>query len=223
MVITPTQRKALKAKTEAYHEQLLGPEGLELYEYLTDERGFTPKTIAKFQLGAVLDPLEGDGGYVGRIAFPYFTTSGPVAMRYRIGPGQQGPKFLQPAGSHTTMYNVLATVEHSRTIIVCEGEPDTISAAQCGLPAVGIPGASAWKPHYRAVLAGFDKTIIVADNDDGGAGAAFAEKIANAGVPSPVIMTWPQGHDLNSFMLEHGADEVRSYLKMNPGQTAAAA
>lgn len=199
---------------DAYASQLHSPAGADLYGYLVDERGLTPETVRRFKLGAVIEPEEGDGPARGRISIPYLTNAGPVALRFRKLPEQEaGPKYWQPAGTVTSIFNVHTVLEGGSYVVVAEGEFDAMVAHQCGLPAVGIPGANAWKPHYSAVFEGFERVIICGDNDDKGAGAEFAEKVAGQ-VPAPVIFMAPQGEDLNSFYNKAGARGIREWLKV---------
>src|SRR5690606_41856053 len=55
---------------------------------------------------------------------------------------------------------------------VAEGEFDAIILNSVGLPAIGLPGASNWKPSYRRLLAGFSRIWIWADPDQAGGGMA---------------------------------------------------
>ncbi len=200
---------------DAYASQLHSPQGADLFSYLVDERGLTPETVQRFRLGAVIEPEEGDAPAAGRISIPYLTNAGPVALRFRKLPEQEhGPKYWQPAGTVTSIFNVNTILQGGSYAVVTEGEFDCMIATQCGLPAVGIPGATAWKPHYSAVFEGFERTIICGDNDDKGAGAEFAEKVA-AKVPAPVVFMMPQGHDVNSYFLEAGSRGLRQLLKVD--------
>lgn len=222
-VLSLTERRSLVRRMEAYKDQLHSEEGWEAFDYLTNTRGLTPETLRHFQLGVAAEPLEADEPARNKISIPYLTPSGPVALRFRRPPSDEhGPKYWQPAGTVTSIFNVDAVIRGGSWIVICEGEIDAMTAVQAGLPAVGIPGASAWKPHYTAVFDGFERVIICADNDDKGAGEDFAQKVATS-VPAPAIFKWPEGHDLNSFYMEHGAMALWDYLKLkHPEQPAAA-
>jgi DNA primase len=212
-VLSNAQRKSLAKRAESYHEQLFSPSGTDLLDYLIDARGLEPETLSQFQLGAVVNPEGGDEQALGKVSIPYITRSGPVALRFRRGPNGDGPKYWQPPGSTITIYNVNELVKHQRWIAVCEGEIDCITAVQAGIPAIGIPGASAWKDHYSSLFEGYERVIILQDNDDKGAGADFAKKVAGE-VPAPAIIKLPEGEDVNSFYVKHGAAELRALLKM---------
>jgi DNA primase len=212
-VPSSVERKSLEKRVAAYHSQLFLPEGSDLLDYLTDVRGLEPETLSQFQLGAVVNPEDSDEPALGKIAIPYLTRSGPVALRFRRGPEGEGPKYWQPPKSQITIFNVNELVKHQKWIVICEGEIDCMTAVQAGLPAVGIPGASAWKDHYYCLFEGYERVIILADNDDKGAGMDFARKVAEE-VPAPAIIQLPEGEDVNSFYVKHGASELRGLLKM---------
>ena len=212
-VPSSAEKKSLERRAADYHSQLFSPSGTDLLDYLTDVRGLHPETLSQFQLGAVVHPDGLDDKALGKISIPYLTKNGPVALRFRRGPEGEGPKYWQPPKSNITIFNVNELVKHQRWIAVCEGEIDCITATQAGIPAVGIPGASAWKDHYYTLFEGYERVIILADNDDQGAGEEFAKKVAEE-VPEPAIITMPDGHDVNSFYCEHGAQELRSLLRM---------
>jgi DNA primase len=195
-----------------YHDQLKSPDGAELLEYLTDQRKLTMATIDRFLLGAVVNPDVLDEAAVGMVAIPYMTPTGPVALRFRRPPGREtGPKYWQPEGSALTIYNTPAFFASEETIAITEGEVDCMTLVQAGIPAVGIPGASAWKDHYELLFEGYESVIICADNDDQGAGRKFASKLAQK-VPGPKIVLLPEGHDVNSYLVEFGREALREFM-----------
>ena len=212
-MLSPVERISLAKRVSLYQDQLWSDEATDQLDYLTVDRGLDIATIARFQLGAVVNPVDSDNHSRGKIAIPYLTPNGPVALRFRKMPDQDGPKYFQPAGSKLSIFNVTQFNVPSRWIVVTEGEMDCMTAVQAGLPAVGLPGASSWRDHYSIIFAGYERVIICADNDDKGAGAAFAEKIA-AAVPAPAIFLMDEGHDVNSYVKEHGAEAFREYIKV---------
>lgn len=212
-VLSASQKSSLVKRALRYNEQLKSPAGASQLAYLQESRGFTMATIERFLLGAVTDPDVLDEQARGRISIPYLTPSGPVAMRFRAVPGvtDDKPKYWQPEGSVTSVFNVSAFNEADEAIWICEGEADTMTLAQIGLPAVGIPGASAWKDHYRLLFEGYERVIICTDNDDQGAGRKFAAKVASQ-VPGPEPILAPEGEDMNSALKVLGAQGLRDLL-----------
>lgn len=212
-VLSPAVRKSLTTRVLTYHDQLkLDPAGGLLRDYVMQERQLSQETVARFLLGAVVSPETSDEPARGMLAIPYLTPSGPVALRFRRPPDKDtGPKYWQPEGTDLTIFNVRAFFAGEHVIVITEGEIDCMTVNQCGIPAVGIPGASAWKDHYQPLFEGYDRVIICADNDDTGAGSKFAAKVARQ-VPGPEVILLPEGHDVNSFYCEVGVAGLREYL-----------
>lgn len=197
-----------------YHDQLKSPAGAGLYEYLTEERKLSPETIDRFQLGAVVNPDVLDENAQGMISIPYITPNGPVALRFRRPPGKDtGPKYWQPEGTVLTIFNTPAFFASEDTIAITEGEMDAMTLVQAGIPAVGIPGASAWKEHYRLLFEGYGSVLICVDNDDSGAGRKFASKVSQH-VPGPRLVLMPEDHDVNSYFGEFGRQALRDHLEV---------
>lgn len=221
-VLSNGERKLLARRVAEYQSQLFSDDGSPLLDYLTETRGLSVETIIRFNLGAVVNPVESDEQETGKIAIPYLTPAGPVAMRFRKMPDAKGPKYSQPAGSKLTIFNTEQFNSPKAWIVVTEGEVDCMTAVQSGLPAVGLPGVSAWRDHYSIIFAGYERVIIMADNDgngdkgaegEDGAGMKFAKKVA-ANVPAPAIFQMPEGHDVNSYYLANGAEALRAYIKV---------
>lgn len=222
----------LAEATERYHEQLLSPEGERHYEYLNVARGLDHQTITHFKLGAVLDANASHEPAQGMLAIPYLTPAGTVQIRFRREPWGFGPKYWQTSGSLIRMYNTNLLLDPGHTVFVCEGEFDAMAATQAGLPAVGIAGTNGWRKHFDLMLAGFDRVVFLADSDGKGdeekkerpadlpedrewdprgAGLKFATKHADA-LDGGVVIQMPTGHDVNSFLIEHGAEELRAHV-----------
>lgn len=181
------------------------------------KRGITSETADYFRLGLVDDPIPEHEFNKGRLSIPYITQTGIVQIRFRAlpydgipGNAEPSPKMKSEAGVGVTIYNVSALYSSEPDIFVCEGEPDTWSAHQAGLPVIGIPGANAWQSVYARVLR-FRRVRVLADNDDHGEGLKFAETVQQATRAGVTLM--PKGHDVNSFLMENGEEELRKLVK----------
>lgn len=206
------ERASLEARTAAYEEQLHSPKGAQFLDYLVSERGLTVDWIRYFRLGAVLDPMGPDANAIGKISIPYLRPNGPVALRFRRGPGQDGgPKYWQPAGTKLGLFNTAPIIAAGDWVAICEGEFDAMVATMCGIPTVGLPGVSSWKDHYYDIFQGFERVLIMGDHDDKGQGAQFAEAIA-AKVPGPEVKLMPEGFDVNDYFLKAGAAGLKQHL-----------
>jgi DNA primase len=129
------------------------------------------------------------------------------------------------------MFNTPALDVPSPFFVICEGEMDTMTAAQAGLPAVGVPGVENWQPFFARCFKGYDDVFVLADGDlpkkrpscrkckDAGhpecqghrAGLELANKIASH-VPQARTVMMPEGYDVNSFVLENGPDALRARI-----------
>jgi DNA primase len=77
-----------------------------------------------------------------------------------------------------------------------------------GLPAVGVPGASNWKPLYHRLVDDYERVIILGDGDK--AGRDFTIKLA-PNIANAVQRPMPEGEDVSSFIVKYGAEAFLSY------------
>jgi DNA primase len=180
------------------------------------ERGISEEVAARFQLGTVTDPINGHEMYEDWISIPYITAANYcVGFKFRrLDDGK--PKYGSPTGQKAHLYNVTDVLLQSPYIVVTEGELDTvITSGMLGIPAVGVPGVQAWKPHFAKLFNGYDTVYVVGDNDikeDGSnPGAEFAKRVANEVLNSQIV-TLPPGMDINDYYLAHGAEATRTLL-----------
>jgi DNA primase len=118
------------------------------------------------------------------------------------------PKYGMAIGQKTHLFNVASLLESKDTVAVCEGELDAIIATGAlGIPAVGVPGVAAWKPHYSKLLNGYGQVLVIGDNDvkeDGtNPGAEFSRRVASEIINSKICVL-PAGMDLNDVYLANG-------------------
>lgn len=179
-------------------------------------RGISEETAARFRLGTITDPIEGHQGYEGWLAIPYFTALDLcVGFKFRrLDDGK--PKYGAPVGQKSHLFNVIATLSATKSIVICEGEFDAIiMEANCGIPAVGVPGVAAWKPYYQKLFNGFDIVYVVGDNDvkeDGtNPGAEFSRRVASE-ISNSQIVTLPPGLDITDFYLANGKEATANLV-----------
>lgn len=184
-------------------------------EYL-ESRGLNGASAQHFRLGYVAEPLTGHDYLKGRLCIPYLTRAGVTELKFRrLGDGN-GPKYLYQTGATSErIYNPEALFRPLRYICVTEGELDCVTAEQCGISAVGIPGVDNWQPFFARVFAGYDKVLILGDADDGaGQGEGFANELA-ALVPNARVIMMPRGYDVNSFYIAEGAQALREKVGLD--------
>lgn len=197
-------RKSLAAVIEKYQNQVG-----EVLPYLA-ERGITVQAAERFKLGYVTP--ETDGPTRGRLAIPYLTAAGPWHVKYRCIEDHnckdlKHGKYVYDPGSQQHLFNAPTLLSATRVVVV-EGELDAVAAEQAGVNAVAYPGADTWQKnrHWRFCFDCVEQVTVVADGDDPGRKAAntVAESI-RAGITGDVsVIELPDGHDTNSFLVEHG-------------------
>lgn len=201
-----------------YQESLWDQEGSEAREYLLETRGLDAELVGTFGLGYVASPEPGHEQYRGRICIPYFNARGVTTLRFRGMPGREGnAKYLDMAGAKPLLYNITALLQGGNTLYVAEGELDTITATQMGLRTVGLSGAQKWQPHYRNLLTGYSRVIVLCDSDDDGVGLELGNLI-KAKLPDAFVQLKPapEGHDVNSAYVELGAQELLNHWRIDP-------
>lgn len=172
-------------------------------------RGLTPEVASTFRLGSVPSDVPGYEQYAGRLAIPYITPTGVVDIRFRSiddGGVPGGPKYLSRSGGSGHLYNTVDLFRPEDYIAICEGEIDTITCHAAGIPAVGLPGANSWKPHWHRAFTDYVKVFVFCDGDE--PGRELGKKIRQT-VDEAVPIHLPDGEDVNSLVLKYGAGELR--------------
>ncbi|MCZ4097328.1 MULTISPECIES: toprim domain-containing protein [unclassified Streptomyces] len=192
-----------------YHQQLAAgtPAALHL-----ESRGLTWDSARYFRLGYVGSPISGHERYAGMLAIPYINMQGVVAIRYRCLAGHDCKelghgKYTREPGDEAKIYNIKTLTLNVRRIAVCEGEIDTMTAWQCGIPTIGVSGAQNWKPLFHRHIRGYEEVVNLADGDD--AGLKLADTIMGKNEHASLAQM-PQGSDVNKYYIDHGAEALKT-------------
>jgi twinkle protein len=181
-------------------------------------RGIGMDLARSVALGVVTDPPGQHYHMRGRLSIPYLTDAGPVAIVARciekhnckeVGDPDHG-KMAKPNKQPNRLYGVQTAAWADDWIVVTEGEIDALTWHQMGVPAISIPGAKNWKPHYKNVFEDFSRVYLAIDGDDAG------KRLWNTvkGELTHVIPMWfPAGEDSNSMFVKHGKDALLERLK----------
>ena len=147
------------AKVEAYHKALL--EDKRVMDYLTDKRGFTRETISKFVVGF--------GVYEGQecIVLPYFEDGDCTLLKYRT---LHTSKYLREKYCPSPLFNIDNALKYEGSVIITEGEFDTMALDQMGLHnVVSIPcGQSTFSEENVKALKKFTHVYLIYDMDPKG-------------------------------------------------------
>jgi DNA-binding transcriptional ArsR family regulator len=150
----------------------------------------------------------------GGIEIPYRDTNGnTVAIRYRLALDGAN-RFRWRQGDTPCLYGLwrLDDWELGSDLYLCEGETDALTLWHAGLPALGIPGATAWKPEWWRNLWEFGRIVIIPDADK--AGEQMTERLV-ATCPDHLrervqVLQLPNGiKDANELWQREGANAER--------------
>lgn len=204
-----SQKKWLGELAQRYHEALDD----ETLSYLAG-RGIDKEAASGYLLGVVREPDASHEQFKDRLSIPFITPTGVVYMRFRcleahncddLGHG----KYQGPEGLPTHLYNVPALHRADRVVVICEGELDALVASEAGVDAVGVPGATNWKPFYYRLFDDFERVVVIGDGDT--AGRKFASTLAS-NIPGAIPRPMPKGHDVTSFVVANGRESFMEYV-----------
>lgn len=210
-MLTKSQLESLAQVAKDYHKAL----SAEAIAYLV-ARGISKEAAEYAQLGQITGDYAPHSSYAGWLSIPYIVVGeGVVGFKFRrLGDGN--PKYGAPANQKSHLYNVRDLEEESDVLVICEGEFDTLIVSQIlKVPAVGCPGVASWKQHFGKMVIGYDRVLIVGDNDDKADGTNpgqdFARRVAQE-VPNSQIVQLPSGMDITDCYLTEGPDKLRERL-----------
>src|SRR5699024_2377399 len=212
--LSESQRASLQEAVTEFHSQLPGSPA----ETHLEERGCLADGLAvataKFRLGYGGDPLPGFERYQGMLAIPYLRWHprhgwSCVSLRFRRL-GESGPKYQTMPGDRPRLFNAQALNAPVREVGITEGELDAVAATIGGLPTVGVPGATSWKPHFEELFRGYRTVYVFTDGDE--PGEKFGYQLAAAMSNVKVIPSKP-GEDLNSILMSDGPGAVAERFK----------
>lgn len=200
-MLSDEQRSSLAQATKVFAQDVV-----QASAYL-QARGISESIARSSGLGYVAQRIRGYEHFMGRLAIPYATRAGVVAIKFRSLVDSEGTaKYLNVEGLGTHLYNVEAFFSDSKFLCVTEGEMDTLSLASAGLPAVGVPGVKNWKKYYKRCFEEWHTIFVFADGDQ--PGKDFAKFLASEIKAIPIYMD--DGQDVNSTLCSKGADFLRA-------------
>lgn len=184
-----------------------------------EKRGIGKDIVLSRGLGFVQTPTipEHRNGK-GRLAIPYNTMAGVVGITFRCIEDHdckeinKHSKYTNPPGQLQLMYGVNSIFSPNVDIVLVEGQIDEITVTDlCGIPAIGIPGADAWKPWWTHILSDFRRVFALTDGD--GAGEKLGNKVQKELGHKAVVVPFPAQEDANSTYLKYGPDYIREMVK----------
>lgn len=173
----------------------------------------TTKGWRKATLEALGVGLDGDGRYV----FPLANALGESCGAVLYADNGRTPKAKAEPGTVRELWPRPEDVTDPALFVV-EGEPDAVSMAELGYPAVALPGVGKASPDWpERIAAGRFVVYCVTDADASGRTRMrdMAERIAHIGVDAYVLDLAPErddGYDVGDLLRDDGAEFGRMVL-----------
>jgi twinkle protein len=165
-------------------------------QYLMSDRKLMPETLAAFKIGEMSN----------EIVFPYYRNGELVNVKYLSLERPNGKKKIRAeANCEPCLFGWHTLSPGAREVTLTEGEIDTLSLHQYGIPALSVPfgggkGAKQqWVEHEYDRLAAFDKIYLCFDNDAEGQ-AAIEELIGRLGRHRCFVVQLPH-KDANACLM----------------------
>ncbi len=159
----------------------------------------------------------------GRLIFPIFDAGGhTVGFGGRlIGPGQV--KYVNsPESAIFAKRRILYglnwakfAIRRDERVIVVEGYFDVVRLVAAGIDAVVAPLGTALTAEQAELVARYTKqAFVIYDSDQAGQRATFrtGDELLRRGV-SVRVVTLPEGHDPDTFVGTHGAQQLETHLQ----------
>jgi len=148
------------------------------------------------------------------LLFPYFDEEGkPVYLQARAVQEGVIPKELSLSGSIPLPYNIAALKDSKPYVYLCEGVVDTLTLLEQGFPALGVPGASNFKPAWASLFQGKSVFIVFDPDAAGEAGAHRVEALLGEIGVIAHRQAMPFGKDINAWFRKGGMPEGDPGLK----------
>ena len=209
--------ESLEKATSLFHDALRQGGGGPAVEYLA-RRGIDPASpeggavVDKFRLGYVAtDDVPGFERFAGRLAIPNICASGHVVhMKFRALDPDDDRKY-DAVSLPQRLFNLRALNEAGPVLWLTEGELDAITLELLGVPAVAIPGSNNWQPHHARVLEGFERLVLIQDDDD--AGENLADRLRSTELPLLVAKPPAPHKDINAAFAAGDVERLRELIE----------
>ncbi len=139
----------------------------------------------------------------GYILFPFIERDAVRYLQARRPNNETAYRWFCPATLPPPAFNLDALETASRSILICEGVPDVLSAAEMGKDAIGLLGASSQLDPAIIVKLRRRNVIVVGDADP--PGQKFARNLVN--------LLSSRGITAVSRLPPDGANDLNAYLQ----------
>lgn len=193
---------------EIWARGLWTPEGEAALDWLR-KRGLQDSTIKEARLGWVNYPAEGWERFMGGLSIPYHDGRlREVGVRFRWAQGDR--KYDQRSGTPHRLYGIHQVEEP--VVYLTEGEFDSLILRQLGMPAIAVPGSTAWQPHWRWLFRDCQEVFVVFDPDEPGRKGGLEVVRSLKQVTKADLVELPTGQDITDLHQAEGPEGLRRAL-----------
>jgi len=191
--------KPVKSKEQSMKDKILqyaknlSPEKIDFWS----KRKISSQTLDKYKIG------WNKGYYI----FPYLDIKGNYIGYKAISEDKK--QYWQPAGIGNPLFNfcdIEKAKKEEKTLIIAEGEKDTLVLKQEGYLAVGVSGVNGFKEEYKDFFKELKDIVVCFDNDE--AGIQGSKKVANILGYKARVVRWAEDDtekfDINDLYLSDG-------------------
>lgn len=146
----------------------------------------------------------------GYILFPFIERDAVCYLQARRPDGETAYRWFCPATLLPPAFNLDALETASRSILICEGVTDVLSAAEMGKDAIGLLGANSQLDPAIIVKLKRRNVIVVGDADP--PGQKFARNLVN--------LLSSRGITAVSRLPPAGANDLNAYLQSSRGRAS---
>lgn len=184
-------------------------------------RGISEQTLESNKIGYGPAWMPGDEKEVNTIQFPFYKNGVVVNIKYRDGK----KNFKQAKDAEKCFYGHDNMKNESDTLIITEGEIDTLSFIECGFSEVVSIPDGAPSENTKSYSTKFDflksanrqlltyKKIIFAVDNDGPGKRAGEELSKRLGVERCYVVKYPKDcKDANETLSKHGRESIKSLI-----------
>ena len=177
-------------------------------------RGITQKTLEDLNVSEGSEFMPQTGKNENTIKFNYFMGNQLINIKYRDG----RKNFKLYKGAEKVFYNINSIVGHDTCVIV-EGEIDTLSLHEAGVPnVISVPNGATLNHNNLDYLDNcidyFEdkiKIVLAVDADEPGT-MLRNEFIRRLGAENCYIVDFEDCKDANEYLLSHGKDKLKSAI-----------
>jgi hypothetical protein len=147
------------------------------------------------------------------LVIPYYNADGTLfrnrlRLALAVPKGTEDKRFIwdkaERAAAKSCLYglNRLGDARKAGRIVIVEGESDCHTLWYCGVPAIGVPGATGWKKDYAEFFDGVGTVYVISEKDKASGSLVDKLKASTSLNPRLRVVTLDGAKDPSEFYLQ---------------------